>query len=274
MFPRDQSRRLLQRLRDHSGEHLTEQPNLIYKDKWHSIFSQTDLSTSMPKILLIEDDKTLSTLIAQFLAVRKFDVDAVLDGEEGLNWLRNQQYGVAVIDWDVPSINGVEICRQFRESGGNTPILMLTKRSQVADKISGITAGADDYLPKPFDMDELYIRLVALMRRAPEVKPSLLRAGQLTVDSTQRVASVCGQPIELSRKEFAILELLIANPGRVYSGESILEKLWSTERDTTMWAVRTHVARVRSKIAAVDSETASLIKTLYGQGYKLELPPA
>lgn len=121
-------------------------------------------------------------------------------------------------------------------------------------------------------MDELYIRLVALMRRAPEVRPALLRAGQLTVDCTQRTASVCGQPIDLSRKEFAILELLVANPGRLYSGDSILEKLWATEKDTTLWAVRTHIARVRLKIAAIDNETAGLIKTLYGQGYKLELP--
>ncbi|MBX9666121.1 MAG: response regulator transcription factor [Candidatus Obscuribacterales bacterium] len=226
----------------------------------------------MSKFLLIEDDQILSTFIKQYLTVKKFEVDVVLDGTQGLEWLKQQDYAVAIIDWDLPGIDGKEIIRQYREAGGQTPIIMLTKRSKVADKVTGFEAGADDYLAKPFELDELHARLTSLMRRPPAIKESRITIGTLMVDRHNRVATVRGQQIELSRKEFAILELLTANPEHVFSNDAIMDKVWSTESDGSIWAVRTHIARIRSKIADIDDDPAQLIKTLYGQGYKMELP--
>ncbi|MBY0550505.1 MAG: response regulator transcription factor [Candidatus Obscuribacterales bacterium] len=226
----------------------------------------------MPKILLIEDDQVLSYFIKQFMGTKKFEVDLTGDGEEGLRWLTSQEYSAAVIDWDLPKKNGTEVCVEYRRLGGQTPIIMLTKRAKLADKITGFEAGADDYLPKPFEQEELYARILSLMRRPASFKPTVVTIGELTLDCNARTASVQGQAIELSRKEFAILELLATNPEHVFSGESILDKVWSTETDSSVWAVRTHVARIRSKISAVDESTSTLIKTIYGQGYKLSLP--
>lgn len=226
----------------------------------------------MSKLLLIEDDQILSTFIKQFLVAKKFEVDVVLDGTQGLEWLQQQNYAVAIIDWDLPGTNGMEIIQQFRKGGGQTPIIMLTKRSKVADKVTGFETGADDYLAKPFELDELHARLTSLMRRPPVIKDSRVNIGALTIDLHNRVATVRGQQIELSRKEFAILELLAVNPEHLFSSDAIMDKVWSTESDGSIWAVRTHIARIRSKIGAIDDDTAQLIKTLYGQGYKMELP--
>ncbi|MBX9695254.1 MAG: response regulator transcription factor [Cyanobacteria bacterium] len=226
----------------------------------------------MAKLLLIEDDQILSTFIKQYLSVKKFEVDVVLDGTQGLDWLKHQEYAVAIIDWDLPGINGMEIIRQYREAGGQTPIIMLTKRSKVSDKVTGFEVGADDYLAKPFELDELHARLTSLMRRPPVIKDSRVTVGELMLDLHKRIATVRGQQLELSRKEFAILELLTVNPEQLFSSEAIMDKVWSTESDSSIWAVRTHIARIRSKIAALDDDTAQLIKTLYGQGYKIELP--
>lgn len=227
----------------------------------------------MPKILLIEDDQVLSYFIKQYMELKKFEIDLVGDGDEGLLWLTSQEYSVAIIDWDLPGKNGKDICIEYRQNGGQTPIIMLTKRSNLSDKVTGFEAGADDYLPKPFAQEELYSRILSLMRRPPAYRETIITVGNLVLDSNRRTAKVQGQLLELSRKEFSILELLATNPERVFSGENILERLWSTEDDSSIWAVRTHVAKIRSKISAVDEETASLIKTIYGQGYKLS-PPA
>ncbi len=226
----------------------------------------------MAKLLLIEDDQILSTFVKQFLSMKKFEVDVVLDGTEGLDFLKHQEYAAAIIDWDLPGINGMEIIRQFREAGGQTPIIMLTKRSKVSDKVTGFGAGADDYLAKPFELDELLARLTSLMRRPPVIKDSRIKIGELVLDCQKRLATVREQQVELSRKEFSILELLAMNPEQLFSNEVILDRVWSTESDSSIWAVRTHIARIRSKIAAIDDDTAQLIKTIYGQGYKIDLP--
>lgn len=226
----------------------------------------------MPKILLVEDDQVLSYFIKQFMELKKFEVDVVADGEQGLLWLTSQEYSAAVIDWDLPKKNGTEICVEYRQRGGQTPIIMLTKRSKLADKVTGFEAGADDYLPKPFEQEELYTRILSLMRRPPEYKPTVITIGNLVLDCNRRTAQVRGQVLDLSRKEFSILELLATNPERVFSGESILDKVWSTDNESSIWAVRTHVAKIRSKISEIDENTSTLIKTIYGQGYKLSLP--
>lgn len=224
----------------------------------------------MPKILLIEDDKILSAFVKQFLTARKFTVDTVFDGEDAMNWLTNQQYDAVIMDWHLGSKNGPDICKEYRAKGGCSPILMLTQRSKVADKVHGLEAGADDYLPKPFDGEELFARLKSLLRRPATMRSSEVNVGKLSINLDTRTVRVADKPIETSAKEFAILELLASNQGHLFSGDAILNKVWASEAESSVWAVRTHIARLRSKISEADPETASMLKTVYGQGYKFE----
>ncbi len=226
----------------------------------------------MSKLLIIEDDKILSALVKQALTSQKYTVDTSFDGAEGLEMLLANQYACAIVDWELPNLIGPEICRAYRQHGGTTPIIMLTRRSRTSEKVTGFDSGADDYLPKPFDMDELYARLRGLMRRPAEIKTQTIRVGDLIVDRERRSASVGGKELELSKKEFLMLELMVSNPGRLFSPESIIDGVWSLDDEITVWAVRSNIARIRSKIAAVDEDCAALIKTIYGQGYKIESP--
>ncbi|MBX9669076.1 MAG: response regulator transcription factor [Candidatus Obscuribacterales bacterium] len=227
----------------------------------------------MSKVLIIEDDKILSALVKQALMSQRYTVDISYDGEEGLEMLLSNQYACAIVDWEVPNLIGPEICRTYRQRGGNTPIIMLTRRTRTAEKVVGFDSGADDYLPKPFDMEELYARLRGLMRRPAEIKTQIVRVGELIVDRDRRSASVAGKELELTKKEFLMLELLVSNPGRLFSPESIIDGVWSLDDEITVWAVRSNIARIRSKIAAMDENCAAMIKTIYGQGYKIEAPP-
>ncbi len=224
----------------------------------------------MSKLLLVEDDKVFSALIKQALAVQRFAVDATRDGEEGLEMLMSNQYDCAILDWELPNLTGPEICQTYRHSGGKTPIIMLTRRSKTSDKVSGFEAGADDYLPKPFEMEELFARLKALMRRPVLTKARVIEIGSLVIDSEKRMATVKNQSLDLSIKEFIMLELLANNRGRLFSAESIINSAWSLDKDVSIWAVRSNIARIRSKIAAIDEECAKQVKTIYGQGYKIE----
>lgn len=224
----------------------------------------------MPKILLIEDDKILSAFVKQFLTSRKFTVDTVLDGEEAISWLTNQQYDAVIMDWHLGTKNGPDICKEYREKGGNAPILMLTQRSKVADKVHGLESGADDYLPKPFDGEELFARLKSLLRRPAAMRTSNISVGNLSINVDTRTVRVNDKAIDTSAKEFSILELLVSNPGHLFSGDAILNKVWASEAESSVWAVRTHIARLRSKINDIDPDTAAMLKTVYGQGYKFE----
>ncbi len=224
----------------------------------------------MPKILLIEDDKILSAFVKQFLTARKFTVDTVFDGEDAINWLTNQQYDAVIMDWHLGTKNGPDICKEFRAQGGCTPILMLTQRSKVADKVHGLEAGADDYLPKPFDGEELFARLKSLLRRPAAMRSAAITIGNLAINLDTRTVKIGDKTIDTSAKEFSILELLVSNQGHLFSGDAILNKVWASEAESSVWAVRTHIARLRSKINDVDPDTAAMLKTVYGQGYKFE----
>ncbi|MBX9690965.1 MAG: response regulator transcription factor [Cyanobacteria bacterium] len=223
----------------------------------------------MFKILVIEDDKILSALVKQYLLLQKYEVDIALDGEEGLELLSNNDYAAAIIDWELPGLIGPSVCKSFRSRGGQTPIILLTKKSKVSEKVSGFDSGADDYLCKPFEMPELYARLQALLRRPPAIKERLITIENLVIDCDRRTAMVAGQALDLTRKEFVVLELLASNPDRLFTPDSIMNKVWSFDKDITVWAVRSTISRIRTKITAVDQRCASLIKNIYGQGYKL-----
>ncbi len=220
------------------------------------------------KILLVEDDTTLANVVRDWLVAKNNEVDHLTNGAEALEWLTRQHYSVAILDWELPELSGVEVCRRFRSGGGTIPILMLTGRKGTDDIVDGLEAGADDYLSKPFELPELFARIRALLRRPTSITSSTISAGSLELDPKTGKVSKGQEEIVLSRKEFAVLQYLMTNPGRIYSAEALLDRIWPTEAETSAETVRCHITRLRAKLASVGEE--SLIKTVYGMGYKLE----
>lgn len=225
----------------------------------------------MAKVLLIEDDVALANFVKISLEQNQYEVDHLVSGSEGLEWLLNTHYDLAIIDWALPQLSGVEICKQYRENGGKSPILMLTGKTQASEMVTGLDSGADDYLPKPFSLEVLHARLRALLRRQPALSESKMTLGLYVVDQSKKILLVDGKEIKLPRKEFLIIELLMKHPGHTFSAEAIMDRAWSSDSETSPETVRSHIARLRSKIAAVSEEAADCLKNIYGLGYKLEV---
>lgn len=223
------------------------------------------------KILLVEDDSSLVISLKDLLAQKTYIVEVCNNGEEGLYWLTNHEFAAAILDWQLPKMSGIELLRSFRASGGKTPILMLTGRDQLADKLEGFDTGADDYLCKPFEPRELLARLRALIKRGPNLFPDKLVLGDLEVDTSSRSVARNGVPVVLGSKEYAILELLVRNPGKVFSVDAIIERLWQADSDLTAVSVRSHIARLKSKLDQAHQELPVPLKNVYGMGYKLDL---
>lgn len=225
----------------------------------------------MAKILIVEDDPELSGVLQDWLVSEHHVVDTVDDGTEADQLLRHYAFDLVVLDWDLPGMLGVEVCRQFRSRGGSTPILMLTGKGEIKDKTTGLDAGADDYLTKPFHPDELSARVRALLRRpAPVTATNELKAGDLVLEpGTYRVMRA-GKDIRLLPKEFALLEFLMRHPNVVFSAEALIDRVWSSDSDASPDTVRTNIKRLRQKI---DTEgQRPMIATVHGVGYKLEVP--
>lgn len=221
----------------------------------------------MAKILIVEDNSELADNISEWLSGEKHNVDCCGDGTRAVAFLDTYEYDVIVLDWSLPGMSGLEICKQFRSRGGVTPILMLTGRRTVDDKESGLDAGADDYLTKPFEMRELSARIRALLRRAPSPPADLLTAADIILDKQGRRVTKSGKELKLMPKDFAILELLMTYPNKVFSAEALIERIWSSDSDASPEVVRKHVNRIRSQ---VDGEgESSLIRTVHGVGYSL-----
>lgn len=221
----------------------------------------------MAKILLVEDDLDLCTTICDRLKAEQHLIEVVHDGKEGADRLRLYSYDFVILDWNLPGMIGPEICREYRHRGGSTPVLMLTGRGEVQDKETGLDAGADDYLTKPFSTRELAARIRAILRRPAAVLDDCLTEGNVTLNTVKHTVQVAGEPVHLHPKEFAILELLLKNRTQVFSADALLDRLWKSESDATVDSVRTTIKRLRQKI---DREgQSSLIKTVHGIGYKV-----
>jgi DNA-binding response OmpR family regulator len=220
------------------------------------------------KILIAEDDTALAGMVRDYFVARNYLVDHVTTGTDALSWLLSNSYSVAIVDWELPSLNGPDICNQYRGGGGKTPILMLTGRDSTNDIVEGLESGADDYLAKPFQLPVLMARLRALIRRTGTSTKHILTAGSIELDTEKGQVHKDGEEIVLQRKEFAVLEFLMRNPGKVYSPNAILDHIWATDAETTVETLRSHMTRLRAKLAAVGE--SGLIKTVYGMGYKLE----
>ena len=224
----------------------------------------------MAKILLVEDDQDLVLRITKWLALERYSVEAVLNGRDALELLRNNRYDFIILDWQMPELSGIEVCRYFRANGGITPVLMLTGKSDIADKEAGLDAGADDYLTKPFHPRELCARLRALARRPAQCLDDELKVGDLILDLYKFQLRRNGVEIDLLPLEFALLEFLMRNPGRVFDSNVLLERVWPVNSEASPEAVRTCIKTLRKKIDP--DGKSSIIKTVHGVGYKLELP--
>lgn len=222
----------------------------------------------MPKILVVEDNLELQDNIREWLLLEQHIVDCCSDGAEAIAYLDSYEYDVVVLDWTLPRMSGIEICKQYRGRGGATPILMLTGRRTIDDKESGLDAGADDYLTKPFEMRELSARIRALLRRAVAAPAQQLKIRDIVLDKQAKRVTKSGKELKLMPKDFAILEVLMTYPDKVFSAEALVERIWSSDADVTGDVVRKHINRIRGQVDSPD--TPSLIRTVHGAGYALE----
>jgi len=223
----------------------------------------------MAKILVVEDDENLSRLVKICLSSETHLVDSVMRGMDALAQIRLITYDMLVLDWMLPDITGVEVLKHYRASGGRAPVLMLTSRSAIADKVTGLEAGADDYLVKPFDKLELAARVKALLRRPKDISPEVLVRGGLEINQTTFQVLKDGHEVELRPKEYALLEFLAKHPGESFTAEAILERLWRSDAMSTTDTVRTHIMTLRKKLG--DNDEKPMIKTVRGRGYSLQI---
>lgn len=221
----------------------------------------------MAKILVVEDNAELIDNIREFLSAQHHNIDCCADGSEALAYLQTYEYDVIVLDWTLPKMSGIEILKQYRAKGGITPVLMLTGRREIDDKESGFDAGADDYLTKPFELRELAVRIKSLIRRAPTPFTDLLTVADIVLDRQSKQVTKSGKDVKLMPKDFAILELLMTYPNKVFSAEALIERIWSSSADASPDVVRKHINRIRTQIDS--DEGTSLIRTVHGVGYSL-----
>jgi len=216
------------------------------------------------RVLVAEDFEIFARAIATGLRRAGMAVDVALDGDEALQSLAVTRYDVVVLDRDLPGTHGDEVCRQIVAGGAGTRVLMLTAASTVADRVEGLGLGADDYLPKPFDFAELIARIRAIARRPAAAVPPVLRSGDLTVDPGRREAFRSGRQLDLSPKEFAVLECLVAADGRIVSAEELLDRVWDSEADPFTTAVKSTIRRLRLKLGDPPA-----VHTVREGGYRL-----
>jgi DNA-binding response OmpR family regulator len=219
------------------------------------------------RVLVAEDFEVLARAIATGLRREGMAVDVVLGGDDALESLAVTRYDVVVLDRDLPGTHGDEVCRQIVAGGGSSRVLMLTAASTVADRVDGLGLGADDYLPKPFDFAELVARIRALARRPSVAVPPVLTAGDLAVDPARRVAFRAGRRLDLSPKEFAVLECLLAAGDRIVPAEELLERVWDSAADPFTTAVKTTIRRLRLKLG-----DPPVIHTVREGGYRIGRP--
>jgi len=219
------------------------------------------------RILLVEDESKVARFIARGLSADCFAVDTAADGNSGLELAAAYQYDLIILDLMLPGMSGTEILRHLRQRDTNVPVLVLSARDAVADKVGHLELGADDYLTKPFALAELLVRVKALLRRGPVSRASVIRVGDLELDRLSRRVTRGGHLIELTVKEYALLEYLMSNAGRVLSRSMIIEHVWDQSFDGVFSIVDVYLGRLRSKID--QSPDHKLIRTVRGVGYSV-----
>jgi len=220
------------------------------------------------RVLIIEDDRKVAGFLARGLKEEQYAVDVCRDGEEALQLAQLYDYDIIILDIMLPRKDGFTVCRELRAKGIFTPILMLTAKDALEDKVKGLSEGADDYLTKPFSFEELLARIKALFRRSQDYKTKLLKAEDLVLDPLRRTVKRGNQKIELTGKEFALLEYLLRNKGRIISPTMILEHVWDKDYLGGSNVVNVYINHLREKIDRPFAK--KLIKTIRGQGFTID----
>ncbi|HRH00640.1 MAG TPA: response regulator transcription factor [Polyangiaceae bacterium] len=220
------------------------------------------------KALIVEDNRKLAELLVRAFSEEGWVVDRVGDGVSALEQIEGIPYDLVVLDWMLPRMDGLAVSRELRARGARVPILMLTARGDLSERIVGLDAGADDYLVKPFDLGELMARARALVRRASNAG-GVVRVGPLSIDLLRRLVVVAGAPVDLTSREFTLLAHLAQSAGRVVTRTEIFAKVWGAAADAGSNVIDVHVKRIRDKLGA----HAELLETVRGVGFRLIAPP-
>ena len=221
------------------------------------------------KILIAEDEISTAKALKVILEKSKFSVDIVHNGNDAWNYIQAGPYEVIVLDIMMPGMNGLEVLAKLRANDIKTPVLMLTAKGELEDRVAGLEAGADDYLPKPFASAELIARIKALGRRSEIYSDSVKQAGNLILDSNKYEMRVGSDSVSLTNKEYQLMELFILHPGFVFSTEHLMEKIWGLDSESYIDVVWTHIGFVRKKLKSLNANIE--IKTIRGAGYSLEV---
>lgn len=237
--------------------------------------SLVDILMDQKNILIIEDDKEITDLIEINLEGSEYNLDKAFDGQEGLSKARKDKYDLIILDLMLPKLDGLEVCKKLRSEDIQTPILMLTAKSEEFDKVLGLELGADDYLTKPFSIRELLARIKANLRRVEVehqasqkiVENRLLTFKDLVIDSQKRKVTLKGELISLTPKEFELLQLFASNPGKAFSRQELLEEIWGYQFEGYDHTVNSHINRLRNKIEE-DPSNPYYLKTVWGVGYR------
>jgi len=224
----------------------------------------------MAKVLIVEDDQSLVDMLRDQLSAEHHVVESASDGQTALQLMKTYQYDVVVLDLMLPELDGIDVCRKYRQSGGNARILMLTGRTKLEEKELGFEAGADDYLTKPFHIRELVARVRAMMRRSADTVTDQLRCGTLTIEPRLFRATMDGVEIHFTPREFAILEFLVRHPNQVFHPNLLLDSVWPSDTEASAANVKAYVHRIRDKLSC--GSGGPTIVTVHGLGYKLEAP--
>ena len=220
------------------------------------------------RLLIAEDELDLAEALTVFFEKNQFAVDAVNDGRSAYEYASSGEYDAIILDVMMPEMNGVEVLQKLRQEGIKTPVMMLTAKAQKEDRINGFNSGADDYLPKPFEPDELICRVRAMLRRGNEYKPTVLSFGDVTLNSDTGMLESGGNTVRLSGREFQVMEMFMRSPEIVFSAERIMEKVWGWNSDAEINVVWVHISNLRKKLKSIGAGVS--IYANRGLGYMLQ----
>ena len=221
------------------------------------------------KLLFAEDDRDLSRAVTALLKHAGYTVDAVMNGNDAMDYAAGGDYDGIILDWMMPGMDGIQVLKALRERGVSTPCLMLTARDAVQDRVTGLDAGADDYLPKPFATSELLARVRAMLRRRADFAPDVARFGDIELDQASMELRCGGKSVRLTNKAFQLIQLLMARPGSIHSVDAIMERIWGWDSESDSSVVWVHISQLRKRLSELGSRVE--IRATRGAGYSLEM---